>query len=124
MPERQLTKCELELMEIVWGRQRVTVQEVADQLDRPLAYTTVMSTMNTLDAKGVIRRCGKVGRAYLYEPVVLKDDVQRTMTDELTGSLYGGSAKSLMISLLGNSSMSGEDIKELKAAIQELESGQ
>ena len=111
-------------MEIVWRRERVTVQEVADQLDRPLAYTTVMSTMNTLDAKGVIRRCGKVGRAFLYEAVVPRGDVQRAMTDELTGSLYGGSVKSLMMSLLGNHSMSGQDIKELKSAIRQLESGQ
>ena len=122
MPERQLTKCELELMEIVWRRQRVTVQDVADELERPLAYTTVMSTMNTLDAKGVIRRCGKVSRAFLYEAVIPKRDVQRAMTDDLTGSLFGGSVKSLMMNLLGNNSMSGEDIEELKAAIRKLES--
>jgi BlaI family transcriptional regulator, penicillinase repressor len=124
MLERQLTRCELELMEIVWMRNRVTVQDVADELSRPLAYTTVMSTMNTLDAKGAVRRCGKIGRAYLYEPAVMKNDVQRAMTDELTGTLYGGSAKSLVMSLLGNSSMSREDIKELKSAIQQLESDQ
>ena len=54
----------------------------------------------------------------------MKNDVQRAMTDELTGTLYGGSAKSLVMSLLGNSSMSREDIKELKSAIQQLESDQ
>lgn len=124
MSERQLTKCELELMEIVWRRGRVTVQEVADDLQRTLAYTTVMSTMNTLDKKGVVRRCGKTGRAFIYEAVVLKDDVRRAMTDDLTGALYEGSVKSLMMSLLGSDSMSPKDITELKAAIQKLESGQ
>lgn len=121
MPERQLTKCELELMEIIWQSGRVTVQEVADQLDRTLAYTTVMSTINTLDKKGSIRRCGKTGRAYIYEAVVGKDEVQQAMTADLTGSLYGGSAKALMMSLLGAQSMSREEIAELKAAIQKLE---
>lgn len=121
MPERQLTKCELELMEIIWRTGRVTVQEVADQLDRTLAYTTVMSTINTLDKKGSIRRCGKTGRAYIYEAVVGKDEVQQAMTADLTGSLYGGSAKALMMSLLGAQSMSREEIVELKAAIQKLE---
>ena len=121
MPERQLTKCELELMEIIWKSGRVTVQEVADQLDRSLAYTTVMSTINTLDKKGSIRRCGKTGRAYIYEAIVSRDEVQQVMTAELTGSLYGGSAKALMMSLLGSQSMSHEEIAELKAAIQKLE---
>lgn len=121
MPERQLTKCELELMEIIWQSGRVTVQEVADQLDRTLAYTTVMSTINTLDKKGSIRRCGKTGRAYIYEAVVGKDEVQQAMTADLTGSLYGGSAKALMMSLLGAQSMSREEIAELKAAIRKLE---
>lgn len=123
MPARQLTKCELELMEIIWRLGRVTVQDVADQLDRPLAYTTVMSTINTLNKKGSIRRCGKTGRAFVYEAVVGRDEVERAMTADLTGSLYGGSAKALMMSLLGSQSMSHEEIAELKAAIQELEAG-
>ena len=123
MPERQLTKCELELMEIIWRSGRVTVQEVADQLDRTLAYTPVMSTINTLDKKGSIRRCGKTGRAYIYEAVVGKDEVQQAMTADLTGSLYGGSAKALMMSLLGTQTMSRDEIAELKAAIQKLEAG-
>ena len=122
MPERQLTKCELELMEIVWRRGRVTVQEVADDLDRSLAYTTVMSTMNTLDKKGTIRRCGKTGRAFIYEAVVDRKQVQQAMTADLTGALYGGSAKALMMSLLGNQAMTAQEIRELKAAIEQLES--
>ncbi|MDA1015412.1 MAG: BlaI/MecI/CopY family transcriptional regulator [Planctomycetota bacterium] len=124
MPKHQLTRCELDVMEIVWKRHRVTVQEVVDELDRPLAYTTVMTTLNTLDAKGAVRRCGKVVRAFLYEPIVLKEDVRRAMSDDLTGSLYGGSVKSLVLSLLGCDSMSNEDIDELKAAIQSLESNE
>lgn len=122
MPERQLTKCELELMEIIWHSGRVTVQEVADQLDRELAYTTVMSTINTLDKKGSIRRCGKSGRAFIYEAMVTRDEVQQAMTADLTGSLYGGSVKALMMSLLGTQSISPEEIAELKTTIKKLES--
>lgn len=123
MPARQLTKCELELMEIIWQCGRVTVPEVADRLDRPLAYTTVMSTINTLDKKGAVRRCGKTGRAFIYEAVVSRDEVQQAMTADLTGALYGGSAKALMLNLLGSQSMAHDEIAELKAAIRELEAG-
>jgi len=124
MTERSLTHCELEVMEVVWNRGQATVQDVVDGLDRPLAYTTVMTTMKILDRKGILKRCGKTGRAYVYEPTVHREDIQRTMTDELAGRLYGGSVKSLVLNLLGHSSMSREDVNELKAAIESLEADQ
>ena len=111
-------------MDIVWERRRVTVQEVADGLQRSLAYTTVMSTMNTLETKGAVRRCGKSGRAIIYEAIVAKEDVQQAMTDSLAKSLYGGSVKALMMSLIGNEQMSSEDINELRGAIEQLETNQ
>ena len=68
MPEYRLTKCELEVMDVVWRRGRVTVQDVVDSLDRSLAYTTVMTTLKILEEKrGVVNRV-KQGRAYVYEP--------------------------------------------------------
>ena len=40
----ELTKCEAEVMDVVWEMQCVTVNDVVDHLDRDLAYTTVMTT--------------------------------------------------------------------------------
>ncbi|MCA9064413.1 MAG: BlaI/MecI/CopY family transcriptional regulator [Planctomycetaceae bacterium] len=111
-------------MDVIWGEPQVTVQDVVDRLDRNLAYTTVMTTVRILESKGIIERCGKAGRAYLYRSVVSRDLVRRSMTKDLTGSLFGGSVKSLMLSLLGSQSMSQNDIAELKAAIDSLESDQ
>jgi len=108
-------------MEIIWRRGKVRVQDVVDELERLLAYTTVMSTINTLDKKGAIRRCGKAGRAIIYEAVFPRQEVQVAMTADLTGSLYGGSTKALMMSLLGNHSMSQDEIAELKSTIERLE---
>jgi len=119
----QLTRCELEVMDIIWESRRATVQDVVDAVERDLAYTTVMTTMKILDRKGVIRRCGKVGRAFLYEPQVTRDDVQRAMAGELTEKLFGGSVSSVVLSLIDGRSISNAEIKELKAAIKSLESG-
>jgi len=122
--QRQLTRCELEVMDVVWNRRRATVQDVVDAVARTLAYTTVMTTMKILDGKGVIRRCGKVGRAFLYEPLVSRDDVQRAMAGELTEKLFGGSVKSVVLSLIDGHSMSAAEIDELKQAIESLEANQ
>lgn len=123
MTTHLLTRCELEVMDIVWERRRATVQDVVDAVDRDLAYTTVMTTMKILDRKGIVSRCGKVGRAFLYEPSITRNEVQRAMASELTESLFGGSVSSVVLSLLGGQSVPAEELKELKAAIKSLEGG-
>lgn len=120
MPELHLTKCELEVMDVVWRKRRVTVQEVCDALRRDLAYTTVMTTLKILDEKrGVLRR-EKVGRAFAYEPIVSREEVRRHMADEMTQQLFSGSIKSLVLSLLGSHRVSNSEIRELKQVIESL----
>ncbi|WP_298867106.1 BlaI/MecI/CopY family transcriptional regulator [uncultured Gimesia sp.] len=121
MPKFHLTNCELEVMDVVWRKKRVTVQDIVDTLERPLAYTTVMTTLKILDeTRGVVRRM-KEGRAYVYEPAVSREKISRSMADDFTQRLFGGSVKSLVLSLVESDSMSRSDIKELKQAIQSLE---
>jgi len=121
MAKLHLTKCELEVMDVVWRKGRATVQEVVDSLERPLAYTTVMTTLKILDeTRGVVRRM-KEGRAYVYEPAVTREKISRSMAADLTQRLFGGSVKSFVLSLVESDSMSQSDIAELKQAIQLLE---
>ncbi len=122
MTEHHLTRCELEVMDVVWHRSPVTVQDVCDVDERGLAYTTIMTTLRILEDKGVVQRCGKRGRAILYKPRVSRELVRRCMSDALTQRLFDGSAKSLLLSLVDSGSLSQQDVRELKQAIQALES--
>lgn len=121
MPEHRLTKCELEVMDIVWRKGRVTVQDVVDALERSLAYTTVMTTLKILEEKRRVVKRIKQGRAYVYEPVVTREQVGRSMAGELTQRLFHGSVKSLVLGMIEAESMSQSDIEELKEAIASLE---
>jgi predicted transcriptional regulator len=121
MSDYHLTRCEMEVMDVVWRHGRVTVQDVVDGLERPRAYTTVMTTLRILESKrGVLRR-EKQGRAYVYEPTVSRDAVSRGVALELKERLFGGSIKSLMLNLLRSDDLSREDVQELKRAIRSLE---
>lgn len=121
MPELHLTKCELEVMDVVWRKRRATVQDVCDALSRDLAYTTVMTTLKVLEEKrGVLQR-EKSGRAYVYEPVVSREDVRQHMADDLTQRLFSGSVKTLVLSLLGTRRVSKSEIRELKQVIESLD---
>ncbi len=118
----QLTKCEAEVMNIVWRRKVATVQDVVNSLDRELAYTTVMTTMKILENKNVLLRDRKVGRAYIYRAAVSREEVRRDMVWELTERIFGGSPQSLMLSLLHSNKMSAADIELLRQAVADLES--
>jgi len=121
MPAHDLTKCELEIMDVVWQLGRATVQDVVATLDRPLAYTTVMSTLKILEEKrGVLQRT-KSGRAYVYEPLVSRDAACRSIAGDLARRVFRGSVKSLVLSLIDTEPMSAADIAEVKDAIRSLE---
>jgi len=56
---------ELRVMEIVWAHGECCVHDVMRRLGRPLAYTTVMTTLDRLFKKGLLER-RKWDRAFLY----------------------------------------------------------
>jgi len=58
---------EVTVLEILWERGESNVRQVADRLARPLAYTTVMTTLDRLFKKGLLLR-RKFDRAFLYSP--------------------------------------------------------
>ncbi len=62
----------------------LTPGEVQRALDRLLAYTTVMTTLVRLHAKGVLTR-RRVGRAFAYSPTFRADDrAAQSMTEALS----------------------------------------
>jgi predicted transcriptional regulator len=63
----ELGHLEITVMEIMWRCGESSVHDVVPQLDRPLAYTTVMTTLDRLYKKGMLSR-RKHERAFLYLP--------------------------------------------------------
>ena len=79
-PHPTLTTQELALMKIVWRRRTATVREVYEDLreTRRIAYTTVMTMMNVLVAKGYVTRT-KDDRAFRYRPTQQERTVVTSM---------------------------------------------
>jgi len=97
----RLGHLERRVLEILWGRGESSVHEVAGELDRPLAYTTVMTTLDRLYKKGVLER-RKGERAFFYMPRYTRDEwEQKRAGDFLAGFLAGPRrAGELLISCL------------------------
>jgi predicted transcriptional regulator len=58
---------EITVMEILWTAGEANVHDVVERLERPLAYTTVMTTLDRLYKKGLLDR-RKSERAFFYSP--------------------------------------------------------
>ena len=86
---RKLGELEARIMDTLWTWQRpAPVREVLDVLsvERPLAYTTVMTVMDNLHKKGWLLR-DRDGRAYMYRPAASREDyVAELMHDALSAS--------------------------------------
>lgn len=116
----ELTKCEAEVMDVVWDQECVTVNDVVEAIDRDLAYTTVLTTMKILEDKKIVRRGKKIGRAFTYTAKVSRDQVREGMLKSLADQLFGGSTRSLMLSLLESDAVSASDIEAVKKAADRL----
>jgi predicted transcriptional regulator len=92
---------EITVMEIVWAAGEATVHDVAQRLDRPLAYTTVMTTLDRLYKKGLLAR-RKSERAFLYAPRLTKAEWERKCAGDLLSAFFTGPkpAGDLLISCL------------------------
>jgi predicted transcriptional regulator len=96
-----LGSLELKLMEILWSRGESSVRDVAAKLDRPLAYTTVMTTLDRLYKKGLLVR-QKSERAFVYSPRTSREEWERRRAGDVVASFLKGPSSSpeLLLSCL------------------------
>lgn len=85
-----LGRLELELMRILWSRGETSVRDAVSQLERPLAYTTVMTTLDRLYKKGLLDRRLQE-RAYLYSARWTRDEWERQRAENLLAGFLAGS---------------------------------
>jgi predicted transcriptional regulator len=92
---------ERNVMDILWSRGTASVRDVAQGLDRHLAYTTVMTTLDRLFKKNFLTR-SKSDRAYLYSPRVSRAEWERRRAGDLVAGFLAGPqpARELLLSCL------------------------
>jgi predicted transcriptional regulator len=113
-----LTDHELRLMEVLWHRKAATVADVVEALPPPpLAYSTVLTTLRTLEAKGYIAH-EEDGRAYVYHPVVQRDDAAKSAMRHLVDRFFGKSPGDLAVALLDEALLSDSDIAKIRRLLQ------
>ena len=115
---RPFTPLELEIMKVLWETGPATVQAVQKRLPTELAYTTVQTMLNVLNRKGKVRRTLK-GRAFEYAPIVSREKAVRVALRDVVNRLFGGSAESLVMSLVASRRLTPEKLAKLHRLVSQ-----
>ncbi len=116
--EIRLGRLELQIMHVVWDRGTATVHDVEQALarDRKLAYSTILTMMRKLEAKGYLEHDVE-DRTYVYRATISRQAVRRSVVGDLLERLFEGSPALLMSSLVEQDRLSQEQLQEIQRLI-------
>ena len=107
------TDRELDVMAVLWDRGPSTVAEVRENLEDPLAYTTVLTVLRTLEAKGFVSH-EEEGKAHRYTPLVARDRAGKTALGQVLDKIFGGSREMLLANLVKERGVDAAELKRLR----------
>lgn len=107
------TERELDVMSILWRRGSGTVAEVRERLEDRLAYTTVLTVLQTLEEKGHVRH-EEEGRAYRYFPEVAPEEAGGTALRKIVEKIFHGSSEMLLAQLVSERDLSNRELERMR----------
>jgi predicted transcriptional regulator len=108
-----LTDREADVMQVLWEHGPSVVGEVRDRLEDDLAYTTVLTILRTLEAKGYVKH-EEEGRVHRYTAVVQQEQARKSALKHLTSKLFAGSSELLFTHLVSDQKLSEEQIRRMR----------
>lgn len=104
---------ELAVMSILWKRGSATVTEVRDDLEEDLAYTSVLSALQTLEEKGYVRHEPE-GRAYRYFPTIEAERAGGSALSRIREAIFHGSAERMFAQLVSDKKLSRAELERMR----------
>ena len=108
-----LTDRELDVMSVLWDRGAATVAEVRDRIEDDLAYTTVLTILRTLEAKGHVGHEGP-GRAYLYFPKTVRREAAGAALRHVLDTVFDGAPDRLVARVLADERVTPEQLRRIR----------
>ena len=119
---QMVTDRELEIMKVLWVRERASVREVQEDLNRaagPVAYSTVQTLLNIMEEKkGMVRHVVE-GRTFIYIPKKSSDRTIRELTKRFVDRVFDGALDRVMVALLDSRSPTPAEFDRLRSMIDE-----
>lgn len=109
---------ELAVMAVLWRTGGATVAEVKDALEEPLAYTSVLSALQTLEEKGYVGHEAE-GRAYRYHALVAAEAAGESALARVRESIFQGSAEKLFAHFVSDEKLSRLELERMRRLLAE-----
>jgi predicted transcriptional regulator len=113
-----LTNREADVMQVLWSHGPSLVADVRERLSDDLAYTTVLTILRTLEAKGYVRH-EEEGRGHRYSARVEQQAARKSALKHLTDKLFQGSAELLFTHLVTDQKLTPEQIERMREMLKE-----
>jgi BlaI family transcriptional regulator, penicillinase repressor len=124
-PIPSLGELELQVLRLVWREQPCTERRVTElvQVDRPVARTTVLKTIQRLEEKGLLVRKTGPGRGPIHYRAALEERrVLPVLIRRFVEQVLGGSSAPLAAYLadFGSERLSAKDLEALRAIARKI----
>ncbi|MCL2814731.1 MAG: BlaI/MecI/CopY family transcriptional regulator [Oscillospiraceae bacterium] len=118
--EIKLYDSELKIMEILWEQGETSAKKIAQILAKQIKWskTTTYTVIKKCLDKNAIER---IEPGFVCRPLVTRQQAREYETNELINKMYGGSADSLVASIIGRKNLTSDEIERLKKIVSDLE---
>jgi BlaI family transcriptional regulator, penicillinase repressor len=123
MTDNVPTGRELEALKVLWARGKATVREIYQEMrpssgDGDLAYTTVLSLLQTMEQKGLVGH-ESAGKAYAYFPLVQRESTFRKLAAGFLDQVFDGALGEYVARALQSRRPSLQELEDLERMIGE-----
>jgi predicted transcriptional regulator len=119
----EVSDAELEVLKVLWEHGPGTVRDVEASLrqsKKRWAYTTVLTLLHRLQAKGYVKS-DKRELAHVFSAVVTRERLVRQRLRDVADSLCEGAATPLVLALVEGQRFSSEELEQFRKLLDELE---
>lgn len=109
---------ELAVMSVLWRLGSASVSEVRDALADDLAYTSVLSALQTLEDKGYVRH-EAAGRSYRYFPTVGAERAGKSALSRIRDAIFQGSAERMFAQMVADKRLKRKDLERMRQLLAE-----
>ena len=126
----RLGKVQLQIMQVLWARERATAREITDDLNRqksvgaaPIAHSTTQTLLRKLEAKGAIKHRIEE-RTFVFEPLHERSEVETGVVGDLLARLFDRSISGLVAHLVKHEKVSPQELQRLRTIVEQAEAAQ
>ena len=120
--DRQLTKAEMEIMNVLWERGRgMTTHEIIEEYPEPKpAYSTIATFLKILVNKGFIssHKMAGGGKTFVFAPTISREAYTNRVMKDVKSTFFAGSFKSMLSFFAQQEEVSEEDLQEIMEMIK------